>query len=312
MRYGLRCPVTSKIRLLKPAKKSWGDLIVELTTNAEGYLVQASVLASGQDAAEYQGGAKIDHVARIFRIQANRNEELHARMMLALHSLESFLCFWGNLEAVHWNQAEAFVEPETEEEEKGLDLRSWTMMPAINDPIVDLSPEQLDLIVGHAQRCSAMTTTLSFHRAGINDIRRLEYISAFFNFYFVLEGLYANGNFRTDRVKYEFEKSATLVRAIENVIAEGFPPPMGEDVAVSEMLQAIGKTCDVRSLIHLLVHTRGDLHHYAGAKKKPAGSPLLNARYQSFAQFCLRVSQSVLSAELTASDPVMGTGGPRL
>jgi len=312
MRYGLRCPVTSKIRLSKPERKLWGDLTVELTTNSDGYFSQASVIASGQNAAEYQGGATIDHVAKVFRIQANRNEELHARMMLALHSLESFLCFWGNLEAIHWNQAEAFIEPESEEEEKGLDLRSWMMMPAINDPIVDLSPEQLELIVGHAESCSAMTTTLSFHRAGVNDIRRFEYISAFFNFYFVLEGLYANGRFKTDHVKHEFANSVILVAAIESIIAEGFPQAMGEDVSVSEMLRAIGKPCDARSLIHLLVHTRGDLHHYAGAKKKPTGSPLMNDRYRSLSQFCLRVSQSVLFSELTAMDPLISVSRIRL
>ena len=87
---------------------------------------------------------------------------------------------------------------------------------------------------------------------------------------------------------------------------------MGEDVSVSEMLRAIGKPCDARSLIHLLVHTRGDLHHYAGAKKKPTGSPLMNDRYRSLSQFCLRVSQSVLFSELTAMDPLISVSRIRL
>jgi len=64
-----------------------------------------------------------------------------------------------------------------------------------------------------------------------------------------------------------------LVEAIENAIAEGFPRAMGEDVGVIERLQKINKPCDVDGLIHLLVHTRGDLHHYAGTKKKATGSP---------------------------------------
>ena len=224
-------------------------------------------------------------------------------MMHALQSLESFLSFYGNLESIHWNAVEAYVEAEAEEEKKYLEIESWSIMPAINDPVVVLSPEQLVLIITRAERCEAMTTTLSFHRAGINDVRRLEHISAFFNFYFVLEGLYGNGKFKSEQVKNEFRKSATLVGAIENLIAEGFPRPMGEDVGVPEMLRKIGKGCDADGLIHLLVHTRGDLHHYAGVKKKTTGSPLMNEGYRSWAQFCLKFSQSVLEYELTRMDP---------
>src|SRR5579872_7502582 len=219
MKYGLRCPVTSKIRLSKPETRAWDDLTLELKTNPEGYLAHVSVSASGEDAAEYHSGTHIDHSRRTIKVQVNRNEKLHARMKLALQSLESFLCFYGNLEAIHWDAAEAFVEAEAEEEKKDLGIQSWMIAPGINDPIVNLSPEQLDTIVAHASRCSEMTATLAFHRMGINNVRRFQYISAFFNFYFVLEGLYGNGKFRAEHVKNEFGRSATLVSVIEKMIA---------------------------------------------------------------------------------------------
>jgi hypothetical protein len=47
------------------------------------------------------------------------------------------------------------VEAEAEEEMKLLRVESWMIMPVINDPVVDLSPDQLDVIVGHANRCNA-------------------------------------------------------------------------------------------------------------------------------------------------------------
>ena len=81
----------------------------------------------------------------------DRDLHLHAKMMLAIHSVESFLAIYGNLEAIHSNLAESFVEAETEEEKARSRLKSWGMTPDIEDPIVDLSPEGLRLILSHAK-----------------------------------------------------------------------------------------------------------------------------------------------------------------
>ena len=303
MKYGLRCAVTCKIRLAKPPKIAWDDLAVDLDVNEAGFLSSATVTASGLDALEYRSDYEIDNVQKVFRLQANRKEALHARMMSAIHSLESFLCFYGNLEAIHWSAAEVFLEAESEEEEQYLLLKGWTMTPAINDPVVDLSPEQLGFIIANAKTCSPLTTTLAFYRAGINEIRRANNISAFFNFYFVLEGLYGNGKWRGKDVIYEFGKSAIVVQALENIIAEGFPRAMGEDVSIADRLAKINKPCNPAGMIHFLVHTRGDLHHHSGLNGRAAGSPLVNEHYQALAQFSLRICQAVLLSSLKQMDP---------
>jgi hypothetical protein len=310
MKYGLRCKVTSKIRLANPESLSWDDLTVELETNAERYLTQISVIASGLSDSEYRISAGEDHLAQARALMRDRDLQLHAKMMVAIQSVESFLAIYGNLEAIHSNVAESFVEAETEEEKARSRLKSWGMMPDIEDPIVDLSPEALRLILSHAKLCSRLTATIAFHREGINNIRRAEHISAFFGFYFVLEGLYASGKFKTEQVIDCFERSLELVCAIERVVSQGIPEPMiFGDIGIPEMLKKMNKPQNTKNLIHLLVHTRGALHHYTGIKSRTGASPLTNDRYFSLAQFSMRVSRIALENELMKIDPRLTATG---
>ena len=237
MKYGLRCNVTSKIRLAKSESLKWDELTVELQTNAEGHFSQISVTASGLPDSDYRINVGEDHLAQARELMRNRDQQLHTKMMSAVHSVESFLAIYGNLEAIHWNLAESFVEAENEEEKARSRLKSWMMSPDIEDPVVDLSPEALRLVFSHAKLCSRLTATIAFHRAGINDIRRAENISAFFGFYFVLEGLYANGQFHAKPVIQEFRRSPELTDAIERVVSQGIPEPViFGDVSIPEML----------------------------------------------------------------------------
>jgi hypothetical protein len=239
-----------------------------------------------------------------------RDLQLHGKMMAAIHSVESFLAIYGNLEAIHSNQAESFVEAETDEEKTRSRLKSWGMTPDIEDPVVDLSTDALRLILSHAKLCSRLTATIAFHRDGVNNIRRAEHISAFFGFYFVLEGLYGNGKSNNHQVVAEFRRSADLVSAIERVVAQGIPEPMVfGDMGIREMLKGMNKTQTTDNLIHLLVHTRGALHHYAGTKSRTGASPLTNERYFSLAQFSMRVSRIVLESELMKIDPRLTAAG---
>ena len=98
--------------------------------------------------------------------------------------------------------------------------------------------------------------------------------------------------------------------AIEKVVAQGIPEPMVfGDVGIAEMLKRMNKTQSTDNLIHLLVHTRGALHHYAGTKSRTGASPLTNERYFSLAQFSMRVSRIALESELMKMDVrLTGTG----
>ena len=302
--------MTSKIRLTKPEFLSWEDLTVELRTNAEGYFAQISVTASGFSDSDYRINVGEDHIAQAWALMRDRDVKLHAKMMAAVHGVESFLAIYGNLEAIHSNLAETFVEAESDEEKARSRLNAWGMTPHIEDPIVELSSEALRLILSHAKLCSRLTATIAFHRDGVNNIRRAEYISAFFGFYFVLEGLYGNGKSNSRQVIEHFKRSSELVIAINRIVEQGIPEPMVfGDIGIPEMLGKMNKTQTTDSLIELLVQKRGALHHYAGTKSRTGASPLTNEHYFSLAQFSMRVSRIVLESELMKIDPRLTSTG---
>ena len=64
---------------------------------------------------------------------------------------------------------------------------------------------------------------MSFWREGSNDFEEGHFINAFYNFYFVLEGMYADGKFKTDPVVAEFKKSAELRQSLGRFVNTGSP-----------------------------------------------------------------------------------------
>jgi hypothetical protein len=303
MKYGLECPVTSRLKLPGEHTVSDSEQTITFTPNASGVLAQIKVIAPVRNPASFKTYKVIDTEHKTFSVHVDRDEELHKRLMSLIQSVESVLGFYFDLSDIHWNKAEAFVEPESEEEAKQLEVVRWFMTQDIGGAKQEISLAQLDLAVVTAKRTADLTTTLAFHREGSKDMRGLRYISAFFSFYFVLEGLFGNGKTKNDAVRAEFKRSPWLVAAIQGMIDRGLPPSYGEDEGILERLRRMNKPCTPDSIIDLLVSTRGDVHHNVGNPKRPGSSPLIVAKFQTFSMFCMNLCQIILHQEIEDRRP---------
>jgi len=280
MKYGLRCAVTSKIRLARKQICKWDDFEIEIDTNVDGFFAHISVVANGQDVGKCETTHASFGGTSTTAVTLRRNEELHRRLLHTLQSVESFLALYADLENIHWNSVEAFFEPESDGEARPKQI-AVQITPDFYIPEIRFEHHEMDWLIAKASRCRSLATTLSFYREGLNDVRQRRNISAFFNFYFVLEGFYANGKFHTKDVLREFKRSTILTTAIREVIKAGFHPSMDEDEGILDWLRRIAKPCDVDGIINLLVTARGELHHYAGPKVSK-GSPLTNERFMRY------------------------------
>jgi hypothetical protein len=298
MKYGLECAVTSRLKLPGEHTVSDNEQTMTFIPNASGVFAQIKVTASVPNPARFKTYKVVDMQHKTFSIHVDRDEELHKRLMSSIHSVESVLGFYFDLSDIHWNQLEAFVEPESDEEAKQLEILRWFMTQSIGGAKQEITVEQLDLAVVTAKSTADLTTTLAFHREGSKDMRDLRYISAFFSFYFVLEGLFGNGKTKNDAVRAEFKRSTRLVAAIQDMIDKGLPPSFGEDEGILERLRRMNKPCTPDSIIDLLVSTRGDVHHNVGNPKRPGGSPLIVAKFQTFSMFCMNLCQMILHQEI--------------
>jgi hypothetical protein len=296
MKYGLKCPVTSRLAIPGEVELPWNGWTVKFTPGLNNYLTELTLSASGQDPEPYRNSAQVDKAANKVTVQVNRDQVLHSRLLEAVKSLESILGFYLNLKRIHWESSSVFVEPETTEEASLVDIRQWEVIYTVGDPELTANREQLINIVALAGSCLPLATTLSFFREGATDSKTFRYISAFFNFYFVLEGLFGNGKTKNRDVEAEFKRSNELREAIALVVSRGFEPTYGEDVSVEDRLKGMNKPFDADGIIHMLVWMRGDLHHYVGDPRK--GTPLNQDRYQSLAAFCLDLCGVILHARI--------------
>jgi hypothetical protein len=303
MKYGIECPVTSTLRLAREISAVAGGFTYVFKAGSEGYLSQLTVIADVPNPATVSTRRIINQEQRKLVVQINTDKELHAAMMLTVQSIESVLGFYFSIDNIHWNRAEAFIEVENEVEGLQIEVPRWGVYQGVGEIVSQHIDEAgIRAVINTAEACKSLTPTLAFYREGANDMRSLRFVSAFFNFYFVLEGLFGNGKTKNDGVEAEFRRSKKLIDAIQNLIDQGLPKSYGEDESIIERLEKANKPCNPESIVKLLVSIRGNLHHYAGNPRRPGGSPLTQARYCTVAMFCMQLCQIILQREIISRE----------
>jgi hypothetical protein len=143
----------------------------------------------------------------------------------------------------------------------------------------------------------------SFWREGEYHMAEGSYTIAFFNFYFVLEGLYGKGKTKNKQIEKEFLASADL----KAFIHEHMHSPTTDRLVkqVFDLLPSDNKQSipDEAALISLLVSVRGRLHHFSNNPNRPHGSPLNQHEYEGIATFARFLANKSLVAQLAKLTP---------
>ncbi|MEA5581528.1 hypothetical protein VB620_09265 [Nodularia harveyana UHCC-0300] len=133
---------------------------------------------------------------------------------------------------------------------------------------------------------------LSFFRKGRIDFCEHRYIEAIYDFYFLIETLYADGKYDTSGVLKKFESSNDLIEAIQKVIDNP------EQMFITEKQQVLefnknyqGKS--MREILKRIVELRGFLHHHT-LKRKDIWHPEDHNRYETDAYFLQAVAFNIV------------------
>lgn len=120
------------------------------------------------------------------------------------------------------------------------------------------------------------------------------FISAYYDFYFLLETLYGNGKTKNDAVKTEFKKSPEIRTAAENFLAlrhEDYP-----NAETRKALMAKFSGYSVDTLIEYIVKQRGFFHHHT-ARKQNIWHPAHEEEYENDALMLQDIALQVLTHE---------------
>jgi hypothetical protein len=227
-------------------------------------------------------------------VHALFDAELYGPIQQDLQNLESSVALMYPLRHIHWETPRLNVIFETPDEENPPD---WSPLMDFRPGRSRRAPLQPDdqafqsfalLSTRHGQ----MAVALSFWREGSNEFEEGHFINAFYNYYFVLEGLYANGKFKEDAVLAEFRKSLEFRESLAMFLKDG--QPLNHIRQVTDMLTRRTLSRDADGILKLIVRTRGDLHHFADNPNKTQPSAFDQHRFEGLSSIMRFVSRRAL------------------
>jgi hypothetical protein len=216
------------------------------------------------------------------------------RLRGELQDFEGLFALAFNLSSIGWDTAHRQTLTDDGEQIEGYQK---TMRIPGGGPI-EVPCEAFERFVGLRGYCTEFRVPLSFWREGNNELRSLRFINAFFNFYFILEGLYANGKTATVEVKKQFQKSVEL----NGFIAAALPDHLNVGQLPNPLMQLltdVREEATVDGVIAMLVTVRGQLHHYSHKSTRRQGSPLSHKHYDAAAFLCGRLATDALRTRLS-------------
>src|ERR1039457_856782 len=265
MRCALECTIEGKLKLPGRIDTPWFEnkrLVIELDKDGFASLIRLEGPVSEDDMISM---LVIQEPGRPPHFQGAGGEKIRRELEHGLQIIESTLGVFLRISRIRWEYATSIAIPETPEEQQQIQWNNLRVMPELEDTTRTPTMEDFESMLHMGYHARDLATTMSFFREGDTDLRIFRFITAFFSFYFVLEGLYANGQFGGREVRAEFGKSAVLRSAIERALSLPLysrPARFKEILTVNDFLGRVNKPRDVEGVIHMLVWVRGDLHHF--------------------------------------------------
>jgi hypothetical protein len=150
-------------------------------------------------------------------------------------------------------------------------------------------------------------------RNGTNRQVDGEFIQAFYAFYFIIEGLYADGRSSEQEILKQFSASEKLSAACHATIRSYFGPktPRNKEVAVLRPLMS-GYHCPetAEGLQRFLIRMRQQLHHFSRRSTKLQPHPFNQQAFKPLADLTRFVAKLCLELERQALDRKHQPGTP--
>jgi hypothetical protein len=169
-----------------------------------------------------------------------------------------------------------------------VNLFSYTATLSYPERPLVFDPASLRELIRDRETNEYLVIPLAFVRDGLNEYKRLRYLTAFYQFYFYLEGLYGDGKWRGHEVEERFLKSSHLPEAEQRTLSVLNKPELQWDRNEIELLlRERGHEFSAEGLIKLTVDMRGQLHHYSPHSSRKSGHPLNQREFKSIAYLAM-------------------------
>jgi hypothetical protein len=295
VKYSLECEVISNILIDRAICFVRNEKEYIFSPNENGILNKVKIRKKIYDAAKFYSEISTENSP--IKITMKEDPLVRNEIVSDFQYLEGSLGFVTQLTKIFWNEPITEWIPETDEERNKLKVFSAQFRKENSHPPTKLTPNVLEIILRNEHTRSSLTILMSFYREGKVFFDRLEFINAFYDFYFVLEDLFGKESWRNQEVKKNFKASTELQQIINWVLNEVIGGNDRHRKEIIELLEKKKLQYNAEGIIILLVEMRGHLHHFSrksAMKQKP--SPLLQQNYEGLAFLTMAIAmQSILS-----------------
>ncbi len=284
MKLRLTCAVESEVILQRRVELYIGKDQYWFEIDSNGFWNSLTVYATITDPSTVQWGTVPATEPRApnqapFNVVGKFGDETYENVIKDIQSLESALSLYMPLRSINWRYPVMEVIFEEGDKRTHGHLGAVSVRPKKPGPS-KIEEKAFLIMAGIGLKAQSSTVVASFWREGENDWREGKYINAFFNYYFVLEGLHGNGKTKNYQVEEAMTGSPTLRAHIEKFLnTEHLTQHLTQ---LTEMMNAT-LLPNVEDLVKLLISTRGKLHHFQNNPNREQGSPLTHERYQAVA-----------------------------
>jgi hypothetical protein len=308
MKLKIKCGVRSEVILQRRLEFKADDKTYTFEIDSNGVWNSITVLANMKDPSKNRWGVEsvegpLAPNQAPFKLVGGFEPGLLDCVIADLQSLESALSLYMPLREISWRYPEAEVIFE-EGEERTLGHLGAVKVNRGKIPHAKVAECMFVALVGVGLKAHDITVVASFWREGESDWVSGKFINAFFNYYFILEGLYGNKKTKNKQIEAEMLKSRGLLAQIEKFNKGQHPLQHLQQLA--KMLNVTGVPAS-QGLIGLLVSTRGKLHHFQNNPHREQGSPLVHYRYEGVTYLARQLAHGSM-LELTRNIRPMAFG----
>lgn len=256
-------PVKSISPITKPFPLLLDGIEYVISTDSENKINMISVALRADDHSLWPTLTETSTLDTKFTIKMHSPHLEQAQQ--SVRAIEGVLSSFG-VQSISWNNPEEFYIPESEEEKGRLGVFRMSMTTG-RTSASDKEPIPFSIVAAtiiRAKDLAALEIPLAFYRKGTNDSYEDRHIEACVNFLFMLETLFANGQFKTKSVISEYLARPELVQAIRDTQADGDLVKIAYRWGASHgrRLESRYKNSSAENVVGLLVGLRGLLHHH--------------------------------------------------
>lgn len=304
MKLIVECDVESKIILPRRLELIRNGRSFIFQVDGENRWIKLKVVSSVPDASRFKWGIEPVPKPKAGQapctVHARPERELFDTVISDIQCLESAISVFYPVRNIDWRHPTINVELEDGDPRD----RSWGGLGEVHwgaGTLPPARPTEKDFVTVACLGLvsESLVVVESFWREGENERLAGKHINAFYNYYFVLEGLYGNGKKKNKQIEDNLKASTELCNSIGLYLSS--PQPEHHIKQVFDMLPSQKKSClpTAETLISLLVSTRGRLHHFANNPNRSEGSPLVHDQYEAITTMARFLAHKAIVAVAT-------------